>query len=121
MDRIQDYYGGYKEGSKVAGYVYSYLQRDIDEGKLDRLFRFLTYYHPYRFGAPGIAELEKSISDALYRKKGEDVHIVKNYTTIEGTILLTDEEKEESDILLKAEGGLNNMLNKLTKAKRFKK
>ena len=74
MDRIQDYYGGYKEGSKVGGYVVSYLKRDIDELKLDRLFRFVTYHHPHRFGAPGIAEIEKSISEALYKKKGEDVH-----------------------------------------------
>ena len=74
MKEIQLYYGLYPEKSAVPSYVLGYLQRDIDELKLDRLFRFVTYHHPHRFGAPGIAEIEKSISEALYKHKGEDVH-----------------------------------------------
>lgn len=119
MNRIQDYYGGYQEGSKVGGYIVSYLKRDIDETKLDRLFRFVTYHHPHRFGAPGIAELEKSISEALYKKRGEDVHKVSHSTTMENADPLTDEEMQEGAELLEASGGLSGMMKDLVKDKRF--
>ena len=79
MEEIQTYYGTYPKDSKVGNYVQGYLERDIDETKLDRLFRFITYNHPHRFGAPGVAEIEKSISEALYKKKGEDVHKISFY------------------------------------------
>ena len=121
MDRIQDYYGGYQEGSRVGGYVLGYLKRDIDETKLDRLFRFVTYHHPHRFGAPGIAEIEKSISEALYKKKGEDVHAIHDYTTMEEIEILTPEEMKEGEELLEAAGGLSGMMKDLTKAKRHDK
>lgn len=83
MVEVQYYYGGYPENSKVGDYVMKYLQRDIDERKLDRLFRFVTYNHAVRFGAPGISDIEKAINEALYKKKGEDVHKVGFYSTEE--------------------------------------
>ena len=121
MEEIQKYYGIYPEGSKIPQYVLGYLQRDIDELKLDRLFRFVTYHHPHRFGAPGIAEIEKSISEALYKKKGEDVHAINDYTTMEEIEILTPEEMKEGEELLKAAGGLSGMMKDLTKAKRHDK
>ncbi len=95
MEEIQTYYRIYPKDSKVGNYVQGYLARDIDEAKLDRLFRFVTYHHPHRFGAPGIAEIEKSISEALYKKKGEDVHKISFYTTQEKERPNTPEEDEE--------------------------
>ncbi len=100
MEEIQIYYDIYPKGSKVGNYVQGYLERDIDETKLDRLFRFVTYHHPFRFGAPGIAEIEKSISEALYKKKGEDVHKVSFYTTQEKERPNTPEEDVQIGALL---------------------
>jgi len=100
MQEIQKYYGGYKENSAVPQYVFSYLQRDINESKLDRLFRFVTYHHSHRFGAPGIAEIEKSISEALYRKKGEDVHS-SNFTPHDTERPNTQEEDKQVAELFK--------------------
>jgi len=100
MEELQTYYGLYPDESQVPNYVLGYLQRDIDETKLDRLFRFVTYYHPHRFGAPGIAEIEKSISDALYRKKGEDVHSI-GFTPQDIERPNTQEEDEAISNLMK--------------------
>ncbi len=100
MEEIQTYYGPYLGTSKVGNYVLGYLQRDIDETKLDRLFRFVTYHHPFRFGAPGIAEIEKSISEALYKKKGADVHKISFYTTQERERPNTPEEDVQIGALL---------------------
>ena len=94
MEELQKYYGLYPQDSYIPKYLLGYLQRDIDENKLDRLFRFVTYHHPHRFGAPGIAEIEKSISEALYKKRGEDVHKIEMYTTVEIERPNTAEEDE---------------------------
>ncbi len=107
MEEIQIYYGTYPKGSKVGNYVQGYLERDIDETKLDRLFRFVTYNHPFHFGAPGIVEIEKSISEALYKKKGEDVHKISFYTTQEKERPNTQKEAEQIKLLLQR---LNNEL-----------
>ena len=109
MEEIQTYYGTYPEGSKVGNYVLGYLERDIDESKLDRLFRFVTYHHAVRFGAPGISDIEKSINEALYKKKGEDVHKLGFHTTEEKERPNTPEEDEKMSLLfqgLKGEYGL---------------
>ena len=104
MDELQKYYGLYPENSYIPKYVVGFLQRDIDESKLDRLFRFVTYHHPYRFGAPGIAEIEKSISDALYKKRGEDVHKIEMYTTEEIERPNTSEEDKQIHQLFNKKG-----------------
>ena len=104
MHEIQTYYGLYGEGSKVPNYVLGYLRRDIDEGKLERLFRYVTYNHAVRFGAPGISDIEKAINEALYKKKGEDVHKLGFYTTEEKERPNTPEEDEEMVKLWKSYG-----------------
>ena len=110
MEEIQKYYGIYPEGSKIPQYVLGYLQRDIDETKLDRLFRFVTYHHPHRFGAPGIAEIEKSISEALYKKKGEDVHS-SNFRPYDSERPNTQEEDMKISKMM-GEHGLSDAFNK---------
>jgi hypothetical protein len=119
MNQLQDLYGAYPEESRIPDYVMAYLKRDIDEKKLTRLFRFITYSHPVRFGPPGIAAIEKSINDALYRKKGEDVHKNQVFTTGEEMDFGSEEEYQEGVKLLKEKGGLSNMLEELTSKKRW--
>lgn len=118
MHELQNYYGLYPEGSQVPNYVLGYLQRDIDETKLDRLFRFVTYSHPHRFGAPGIAEIEKSISDAIYKKKGDDVHS-SNFRPYESERPNTQKEDIAIGELMKKHG-LSDALRKHMKSRQNK-
>jgi hypothetical protein len=119
-EKIQDYYGSYPEGSKIGNYVMSYLKRDIDESKLDKLFRYVTYFYPHRFGPPGIADIEKAINESIYKHKGDDVHKIKKYTTSE-LETITEEERKEADKLIEQAGGLTDMFGKVVEANRFKK
>lgn len=118
MEELQKYYGLYPENSKIPQYVKGYLQRDIDETKLDRLFRFVTYHHSHRFGAPGIAEIEKSISEALYKKKGEDVHST-SFTPHDIGRSNTPEEDMAIQQLMNKEGLFNSFKEKIRNS-RFK-
>ena len=118
---IQNYYGPYSKGSKVGDYVMSYLQRDIDESKLDKLFRYITYSHPYKFGPPGISEIETAIYEALKKHKGDDVHKIKDFTTSEKIEPESAEEYKQGAEMLDNAGGLRNMLSTLVKSKSFKK
>ena len=117
IDKIQEYYGSYPKESKIGGYVLSYLKRDIDEEKLDRLFRYLTYAFPHRFGSPGIADIEKAITEAIKNHKGEDVHKIKTFTTSEEEYTIDDKEYEEGKKLLEEAGGLSGIFNGIIQEK----
>jgi hypothetical protein len=128
MSRLQDYYGPYPSRqdasgnavpSKVPSYVLAYLKRDIDPEKLDQLFRFITYYHPARFGPPGISDIEKAINQARYDGKGSDVH--KGPPAYQPPIedMPTDEEKREADRMIAEAGGLQNLFRKMVHEKRY--
>ena len=121
MEKIQEYYGGYPENSIVQRYVMGYLKRDIDEKKLSRLFRFLTYNHAVRFGAPSISDIEKSIYEALRNKKGEDPHKTIDNNTMEDLTPVTEKEYEEGNKLLEDAGGLTAIFKKTLEGKKVAK
>lgn len=57
-EKMQEYYGAYSE--KVVDHVLDYLERDVDDEALDRLYRETLYNHPRNFGPPDVAALEKA-------------------------------------------------------------
>ena len=129
MNRLQDYYGPYQSRgnnakgepipTKVPSYVLAYLKRDIAEDKLDQLFRYVTYYHPVRFGPPGISDIEKAAEQARYKGKGSDVHKGPPEYKPPAAEMPTPEEKAEADRLIQESGGLQKMFKNLLRERRF--
>mgnify|MGYP006300359549 CR=1 FL=1 len=129
MQRLQDYYGPYpgkgkdQKGkdipSKVPDYVIAYLRRDVDEQKLERLFRYITYSHPARFGPPGISDIEKAIEQARYKGKGEDVHRGAEPYQMPEVDIPTPEEQREAERMIQEAGGLRNMFRNMVRERRF--
>jgi len=107
MKELQLYYGGYEQGSRIPTYVMAYLKHDIDEEKLNTLFRYITYYHPVRYKAPGISDIEKAIYEAIRNNKGSDVHKIE-ITKIE-LEELTEKEKQMNEEFLR-NGGLMGLV-----------
>lgn len=110
MERLQDYYGPYKEGTKVGAYVKKYIETEMDESKLPNLFKFITYSHGHRFGPPGISDIEEAIKEALKTGKGIDIHKTKIKEYEEKEIPV--EELEEGKRLLEEAGGLGGLFKK---------
>lgn len=115
MKELQLYYGGYEQGSRIPAYIMAYLKHDIEEKELHTLFRYITYYHPVRYKAPGISDIERAIQEALRNNKGSDVHRVK---VIKQEIeTLTEEEKKMNDEFMR-NGGLMGLFREIAKSKK---
>ena len=112
MEQIQNYYGGYPDGSKIHVYVMNYLKRNIQEDKLQRLFYFITFSHAVRYGAPDISDMEKAIYNALRSGKGEDVHQTRNNNTAEELPSREDIDYEAGKKMLDDAGGLTAIFKK---------
>jgi len=128
MSRLQDYYGPYPNrqdqngnivASKVPSYVLAYLKRDINPDKLEQLFRYVTYYHPARFGPPGISDIEKAINQARYDGKGSDVHNGPPAYKPPVDEMPTKEEQQEANRMIEKAGGLQNLFRKMVYEKRY--
>jgi hypothetical protein len=103
MDHVQDYFGAYPEKSHVPDYVMAYLKRDIDEERLNVLFRYLSYSHPVNYGAPDIAAIESAVIWGLKNNKGSGVHKSKASDKSPQLVpaALTSEEEAICDGILK--------------------
>lgn len=110
MELAQRYYGPYPENGEVSKFVMAYLRRDIDETKLDRLFRLVTYSHGHRFGPPGIADIEKAITEAIRSGRGTDVHKIGKGNP--DLLEVSDEEYKQGISILSQTGGLKALMEK---------
>ena len=117
ITKIQEYYGYYpapKEESTpgIGDFVMAYLKRDIDEEKLNTLYRYLTYSHPVNYGPPDIAAIENAVIWALKNNKGADVHQVNPTDGSEYVDTITEQERKEGEEILEKMGGLTGIFEK---------
>lgn len=119
---IESIYGVY-ENENLKKAVVAYIKHDIRLDRLNILKRYIYYYHHKNYGVPGISNIESAIDKAIKNNKGDDVRLVRKFSTVLKERPLTTAEKEENKrILAEYENGLLGMLENLqAKKKEWKK
>lgn len=69
ISMIESYYGKYKSDSSRE-FVLNYIINEIKPERLFDLFRYVSYVHRLRDGAPGISDIEYSNKLAIENNRG---------------------------------------------------
>ena len=126
LAHIKSMYGNWKGSDakknivgNIEKSVIAYIKHDLRLDRLNNLKRYIFYYHPTNYGAPDISCIESAIDKAIKNNKGDDVRLVKKYSTVLKVRPLTDAEKLENEkILAEHNKGLLGMLQDLQAKKK---
>lgn len=113
---LKSYYGKWPS-DKIENIIRAYIERDIDEKKYNDIKRYILYYHPLRFKAPGIASIESAIKQSRMDGRGTDCRKTKTPDTRQFIPKITAGEMLKNQAMLKQYGGLRGLI----KSKRRKK
>lgn len=108
MQAIENYYGSYPENRSVKTFVQKYVEKEHKD--LEKLLRYITYNHAYRFGPPGVSDIEDAVKEAIRNNKGADTHKPPVFSADE--LEISDEDYKKGLDILARNGSLKEMMDK---------
>lgn len=119
--KVAEYWGDW-ENKVVPGVVLAYLKRDIRPDRLPDLLRYMYYTHPHRLGPPGVAEFETAIYRKVEKGKKRDPRKPEMSASMPPPLEEpTEEERAETERLIKEAGGIEKLITGTIKNERIKR